>query len=75
MSAQLSFFEPTGPEVLVIAAQKERESQRLLDLSDLLELRGWDRAARVEFQRAKITFDEAQQMYMLAEFEALGGVK
>lgn len=75
MSGQLSFFEPTGAEVLEIAAKKEREAQRLLDLSDVLELRGWDRSARVEFQRAKNAFDEAEQMYMLAEFEALGGVK
>lgn len=75
MSEQLSFFEPTGPEVLAIAAKKEREAQRLLNLSDVLELRGWYRSALVEFRRAKNVFDEAEQMYMLAEFEALGGVQ
>jgi hypothetical protein len=75
MSEQLSFFEPTGPEVLAIAAKKEREAQRHLDLSDRLQLRCWYSSAYVEFHRAKAVFEEAQQMYMLAEFEALGGIQ
>lgn len=74
MSEQLTMFEPIGPEVLRIAERKEAEAQAMLTRSDNLELRGWHRSALVEFRRAKEAFDEAEQMHMLAEFEALGGV-
>lgn len=71
---QLTMFEPTGKEVFQIAERKEKEAQRFLERSDNLELRGWRRAAQAEFNRAMDAFDQAEQMNMLAEFEALGGV-
>lgn len=74
MNEQLSMFEPTGSEVLQIAEQKERDAVRMLKRSENLELRGWHRSALVEFRRAAQAWAEAEQMHMLAEFEAYGGV-
>lgn len=71
---QLTMFEPTGREVLQLAFSKEKEGERFLQRAELLTFRGWHRAAQGELRRAQEAFDDAEQMNMLAEFEALGGV-
>ena len=71
---QITLFEPTGPELLDLAAKHERTAHKLRSLHDTLNLRGWEHAAK-PVMRAIIDAEErAAICYMCAEFEALGGV-
>lgn len=72
---QLSLFEPTGPEVIALAQSHERAAKRLQALADVLSLRGWDAAAATLLRSAADAESNAATLYMLAEFEALGGVQ
>ena len=74
MSEQLSFFEPTGDEVLALAQRCESEADRLYDLGKALELSGMTAKARELKRRAQDHVALANQYWMLAEFEALAGV-
>lgn len=71
---QLTMFEPTGSEVLQLAATHERTANRLQTLAETLELRGWSAAAGRVLCAAAEAQCNAAALYMLAEFEALGGV-
>lgn len=75
MSAeQLSMFEPTGPEVLDLAARHERCALRLRKLHESLNVRGWEHASRAVLRSLIDAEQRASECYMLAEFEALGCV-
>lgn len=71
---QLTMFEPTGSEVLQLAASHERTAKRLQTLAETLDLRGWRAAAAQVLHAAADAESNAARLYMLAEFEALGGV-
>lgn len=74
MHDQLALFEPTGPEVLALAATHERTARRLCALAETLSLRGWNAAATKVLNAAADAETNSAALYMLAEFEALGGV-
>lgn len=74
MAEQLTMFEPSGPEVLQLAATHERTAKRLQTLAETLALRGWHAAASQVLAAAADAETNAGRLYMLAEFEALGGV-
>lgn len=67
-------FEPTGSEVLQLAATHERTAKRLQVLAETLNLRGWQAASAQVLNAATDAETNAARLYMLAEFEALGGV-
>lgn len=74
MSEQLSFFEPTGDEVIALAQRCEINAERLYDLGNTLGLCGMTAKARELKRRAQDHVALANQYWMLAEFEALAGV-
>lgn len=74
MGEQLSMFEPTGPEVLALAQKHERDAARAFDLAQTLDISGWTAAAHTAYRSFHLSERLAAELYMLAEFEALGGV-
>jgi len=74
MGEQLSFFEPTGLEVIHLAMKLQRQSEQEHHLALTLYQRGLNGAAKVIERCAEGTEQQAASMFMLAEFEALGGV-
>lgn len=71
---QLGMFEPTGAEVLALAQKHEREALRAADLAAIYDVRGWSAIASTLRKQAHESEQQAAQLFMLAEFEALGGV-
>ncbi len=71
---QLSMFEPTGQELLDLAAKHERQAVRLRKLHDTLDVNGWQHAAQPVRKAMQDAERRAAECYMCAEFEALGGV-
>ncbi len=71
---QLALFEPTGPEVLHLARKPERDARRARDLADSLDCNGWQASAGQLRRTADWSQTMADEMYMLAEFEALAGL-
>lgn len=74
MTEQLSMFEPTGAEVLALARKHEKDAARAFALADTLNTTGWTAAAHSAFKQFHRSETLAAELYMLAEFEALGGV-
>lgn len=74
MGDQMSMFEPSGPEVLALAQKHQKDAQRAFSLAETLDTSGWSAAAHSAFQAFRRSERLAVEMYMLAEFEALGGV-
>lgn len=74
MAEQLAMFEPTGPEVLALAAKHERDASRAFSLAQTLDTSGWTAAAHTAYKQFHLSERLASELYMLAEFEALGGV-
>lgn len=75
MSDQLSFVEPTGDEVIHLAQRCECDADQFYDLAVRLELSGMPGKAREYKRRSDESIRWACQYWMLAEFEALGGVR
>ena len=71
---QLAMFEPTGPEVLALAQKHEKDAARFRSAAEIMDLRGWLAIAEGLLRQAGRSQRIADEMYMLAEFEALGGV-
>lgn len=74
MTDQLAMFEPTGPEVLALAAKHERDASRAFSLAQSLDVTGWTAAAHTAYKQFHLSERLSAELYMLAEFEALGGV-
>lgn len=74
MTEQLSMFEPTGVEVLDIAGKHERLSRLQRASAETLSVEGWVNVSRTLHASADRSERLAAEMYMLAEFEALGGI-
>jgi hypothetical protein len=72
MTEQLSMFEPTGPEVLALAQKHQKDAQRAFALAESLGTSGWNAASHVAYAAFHRSERLAAEMYMLAEFEALG---
>lgn len=74
MTQQLALFEPTGPEVLVLAQKHEKDARRSFQLAESLDTAGWSAAAHTAYASFHRSERLAAECYMLAEFESLGGV-
>lgn len=74
MAEQMTMFEPTGPEVLALAQKHEKDAGRAYALAQTLDVSGWSAAAHTAYRQFNLSQRLAAELYMLAEFEALGGV-
>lgn len=72
---QLAMFEPTGAEVLQLAAKHQRDADRAKALAQSLDVQGWQATAKAVMCNASHAERMATELHMLAEFEALGGVQ
>ena len=74
MAQQLAMFEPQGPEVLVLAQAHQGQAHKAYKLAESLDVGGWSAAASAALREVNRRERLAAEMFMLAEFEALGGV-
>lgn len=74
MAEQIVLFEPSGPELFELAEKHERTAAKLRRLYETLNVSGWTASSGPVLRALMESERRAIECYMLAEFEALGGV-